>query len=492
MAFDLTEILSRVADAVAKAGATPWLIGYDANSIQELVTSSGRPISMRGASEAILGFDKAVRKDELPIFTGGGRGVVLARSREAAEQRARDLVQRYRAATRGGAMASCAVPLDRAAEGQSIRWLRHRLEIAKDEASPPGGLLPQDKAQECEYCHRYLGENERTRDERMERLCAQCAAMLDRGHDAERERGERFGVMSNSIADMAKDGWIAAISADGNNLGAMFESLGSLTELAVVSEAVADIFQTAESQARAVIEAQRPHHLPLLTGGDDVRAFIAPDTVLGYVQALTAGVEAGAASHADAARAAGVISPAIAKALRNLGIGIGAVIASVYYPARRLIQYAHDLERTAKQACRANDWRSGFDFAIVTNEDAMFEQTVRTGSGIAARPLPPGTSAWTKALHRARSLAAIPRAQIAALAATAGFVDEPDAATPPGAPPEHDELANLLRYQVARSSKWQAWYEACDVDWRNPTDVVRNRPTRDMIELARLLAFGGA
>jgi len=46
--------------------------------------------------------------------------------------------------------------------------------------------------------------------------------MLDRGHDAGREGGQRFGEMSNSIADMASEGWIAAISADGNNLGAMF------------------------------------------------------------------------------------------------------------------------------------------------------------------------------------------------------------------------------------------------------------------------------
>jgi hypothetical protein len=233
--------------------------------------------------------------------------------------------------------------------------------------------------------------------------------------------------------------------------------------------------------------------LPLLTGGDDVRAFIPPDNVLGYVDALAAGVETGAASHAGAARDAGVILPATAKALGDVGIGIGAVIASVYYPARRLIAHAHVLERSAKAACRVRGWRSGFDFAIITNEDAMIEKPVRTGAGIGARPLAPRTPDWATALDRARALAKIPRAQIAALAATVGFVDECDPSGPPAAQPASDEseLANLLRYQVARSGAWQAWYEACGIDWRDRNDVVVHRPTRDMLELARLLAFGG-
>jgi len=262
----------------------------------------------------------------------------------------------------------------------------------------------------------------------------------------------------------------------------------------VVSEAIADIFRTAHSRALDEIDELR---LPLLTGGDDVRAFIPPGKVLGYVATLTAGVETGAAGHVRAAVAAGVISPAVADDLRRVGIGIGAVIASVYYPARRLIEYAHKLERSAKVACRVRKWRSGFDFAIITNEDAMIEQPVRTGAGIAARPLQPGAPDWATALDRARALAQIPRAQIAMLAATAGFVDPSDPASSPATPPaqpatDEDELANLLRYQVARSRAWQAWYAACGTDWRDRNEVVRHRPTLDMLELARLLYFGGA
>src|SRR4051812_27090717 len=110
-AFDPKQVADRVARTVAEAGAAPWLVGYDANSIQELITASGRPISMRGASEAILAFDEEVNQGELPIFGGGGRGVVLARSPEDAERRERGLVDRYRRITRGGVMATCAVPL---------------------------------------------------------------------------------------------------------------------------------------------------------------------------------------------------------------------------------------------------------------------------------------------------------------------------------------------------------------------------------------------
>ena len=59
-AIDPRQIADGVTRTVAEAGATPWLVGYDANGIQELITASGRPISMRGASEAILAFDKEV------------------------------------------------------------------------------------------------------------------------------------------------------------------------------------------------------------------------------------------------------------------------------------------------------------------------------------------------------------------------------------------------------------------------------------------------
>ena len=509
--LDLRGIVGRVERAVAAAGHEPWLVGYDANAIQELITSSGRPISMRGASEAILGFDNQVRERELAIFAGGGRGVVIARSERDATERTRTLVDRYRAATRGGVMATCAVPLERGAgEAQSIRWLRHRLDIAKDAALPPGGALPSAKEDECAYCRRHLATHERMRDGEPEKVCAQCSAMLDRGHDAGRVRGERRGEMSQSIEDIATEGWIAVLSADGNSLGALFESLGTLVELAVVSEAVAASFQRAQEQALAPIPDDK--RLPLVTGGDDVRAFLPPGEVLGYVERLTHAVEALAADHARAA--SGLISRPIVDRLGRLGIGIGAVIASVYYPAWRLVDHAHQLEDSAKAACRKHDWRSGFDFTVVTTEDMMTARPPRALQRGDILPLAPGSEQWRGALDKAGALARIPSAQLAILSNASVANDARDSraqvarsseraseegersrdiAAEPSPEPHvsEEELGNVLRYQVARSDVWRAWYTACGVDWRDPAAVLAHRPSRDALQLARLLSFGG-
>jgi hypothetical protein len=491
------QIAGRVARAVAAAGDAPWLVGYDANGIQELITASGRPISMRGASEAILRFDEEVSRGELSIFAGGGRGVVLARSNDDAIRLARAFVDQYRAITHGGVVATSAVPLRRGgdAEAQSIRWLRRRLEIAKDEALPPGGQLPGDKESECAYCRTYRGVHEHRREQEIDRVCARCDAMVRRGRDANRERGERLGEMSRSIADIATGGWIAVISADGNNLGALFESLGTLAELAVVSELVAASF--ASAQKRGLDKIPEQERLPLLTGGDDVRAFLPPWAVLSYVETLVEGVESTAAGHARAAQ--GLISPTVADRLSHLGVGVGAVIASVYYPAWRLVEYAHQLEDSAKTACREHGWRSGFDFAVVTNEDAMSAKHTPTHAADARtatptlaprardvfRPLRPRTPQWADALRKARALAGVPSAQLALLATAP--VDERRGGDEVGG--ADAEFGNLLRYQVARSAEWQAWYRECGADPRDRAKVLEHRPTRGALELVRLLGF---
>ena len=143
--MESNDIVARVTRAVATAGDDPWLVGYDANGIQELVTAGGRPIVMRGASEAILAFDLRVRENDLAIFAGGGRGAVLARSEAGARKIAGELEERFRAMTYSGVIATCSIPFQRNAEAQSIRWMRHRLDLEKDAAAPPEGTPPNDK-----------------------------------------------------------------------------------------------------------------------------------------------------------------------------------------------------------------------------------------------------------------------------------------------------------------------------------------------------------
>jgi hypothetical protein len=472
--MDPNEISARVARAVAAAGGSPWLVGYDANGIQELITASGRPISMRGASEVILAFDDEARKDELTIFAGGGRGIALARSEREARTAVRANVDRFRQVTRGGVMAACTVPLQLGSEpeAQSIRWLLRQLDIEKDAANPPAGVLPDHKEVECAYCCNYRGTRQRKRDDEHEMVCARCDAMLERGRRAGKERGSRKGEMSRSIADIANDERIAVITADGNNLGALFASLRSLVELAAVSQAVATIFGSAAERALGRVHSDQ--RVPLASGGDDIRAFIPPAAVLSYVETLVDVVESSASEHARAL--APLISTEVAAALDTLGIGIGAVVANVYYPAWRLIEHAHVLERSAKAACHANRWRSGFDFAVVTTEDSMAAEPDRAGGDI--RPLCPRTRAWRDALRNTEALARVPSAQLAVLAAAQTL--------------DPAELGNILRYHVARSIEWQAWYTTCGVDWRVPEAVLERRPDRGSLELARLLAHGRA
>lgn len=170
------------------------------------------------------------------------------------------------------------------------------------------------------------------------------------------------------------------------------------------------------------------------------------------------------------------------------------MIAHVYYPAWRLVAYAHEFEDSAKAACRKHGWRSGFDFAVVTTEDAMIGGPVRSLDPGDVRPLAPGTEQWDAALRKAHALAGIPSAQLTILAAAPADAAEAPAASTQDDKPRDDadhggELGNLLRYQVARSKAWRDWYAACGADWRDPRQVFAHRPTRDALELARLLAF---
>lgn len=488
------ELSARIASVVRSAGATPWLVGYDANGIQELITASGRPISMRGASEVILAFDQRVREEEPTIFAGGGRGILLARSEHEAHAKADELVSRYRVTTLGGVMAACAVPFQRGGDGeaQSIRWLRHRLGVEKDAARPPTGVLPDSKDSECVYCRNYRGTRERMRDGELERICPRCDAMLEHGRRVGEtgERSDRFREMSRSIADVAEGDRIAVIAADGNNLGALFDSLNNLVELAAISEVVATIFRAAQSRALECVPADKRVHL--MSGGDDVCAFLPPRAVLPYVETLVDVIESSANDHCRVITS--WIAPTTAEQLGKLGVGIGAVVANVYYPAWRLIDHARALEHSAKVPCYQLGWRSGFDFAVVTTEDAMAADVARTRSAGDIRPLQPRSRGWADARRDARALACIPSAQLAVLAAERTIREAESSDDPkqrkesaPGTVPDA-EFANMLRYQVARSPAWQRWYTTCGANWRVAEEVFARRPSRGLLDLMRLLA----
>ncbi|MBK9265644.1 MAG: hypothetical protein IPM54_38375 [Polyangiaceae bacterium] len=442
---NLKSTVERVNGAVTQAGRAAWLVAYDINGIQQLVTSSNRPIAMRGASRTIQRFDNEQAAHELSIFAGGGRGYTLARSKDEAQNRIAQLQREFRELTISGVLAADAVPYDYTRPHESLVWLRRKLDNAKDAARPPGGVLPANKDEQCEDCHTLRAERTINAGDDLRRICARCDNFIKHARKDD-------PAFKKSLLDYAnqEDGTLAAVSADGNNMGALFGMLRTLEQMAVVSVAVARIFESAHEQA---VGANDRKILAPVTGGDDIRAFMAPELVLDYVEALARGIEDGARTAGDLD---GVLSSrAQVEAFKNIGIGIGAAIAWAHYPASALLNHAHMLERRAKAICRdANGSRSAFDFAILKSEDPAHENRQ-------VMPMSMEQTVWRKAIDAGQALRNVPSAQRAMLSERFTISSRE----------EHD---NLIRYQVARSKAWQVWFGHCRVDWTDPDELHRH------------------
>ncbi|MGK4007817.1 hypothetical protein WMF31_34695 [Sorangium sp. So ce1036] len=461
--FDFAPIQQRVRRALQSAGAEPWLVAYDANGIQELVTASSRPLAMFGASATIAAFDKAASARDGCIFAGGGRGVEIVASRNAAEARAMELVGRFREQTVGGVMAAAVVPYDLRAPADSLRWLRQKLDIEKDQASPPDGALPTDKRDQCADCRMFRAVHPSERkDASNERVCERCRAMVRAGRDASTVGQEPI----QSLLALSPSRRVAAVSADGNNVGDFFASLTSLERMAAASEVIQEVFRDAHREA---CSALRHDKVSLATGGDDIRIFLAAEDLLQYAGSLVRALER---QLDQLARLGAPFSRDEASRLARLGVGIGAVVSDAHFPASRLMAYAHALERSAKRLCRSDSARSAFDFAILRAGDASFGAVERR-SDDDGRPFPMDAESWENRRHLAEALAAIPGAQRGILAESRTL--------------DPVEFANLLRYQVARSKPWQGFYCAAGVDWQDPAAVMRERPRQALLDLVRLL-----
>ncbi|MCY1071202.1 hypothetical protein OV090_41045 [Nannocystis sp. RBIL2] len=442
--------------------ADPWLVGYDAHGIQELITASNRPLAMLGASGTITRFDSyAASSAPVSVFAGGGRGVELVDGHDAAIARCRLLEAHYAEQTFGGPLSTAAVPLDRLDQAASLRWLRQRLELLADAARPPGhGYLAAytRKSDQCADCGGYQATHEsQRRDARGERVCLRCHAMTQRGRLA----SERSGEEIQSLLELAPHGqYLAALSLDGNNLGAFFEDLRTLDDTRRASGALKQVFSDAHAAASRAIGSR---HVSLATGGDDIRLFLPQSLVLRYLDALIPELERTAA--ALAAR------PPFRGRFDRFGVGVGVVLADAHLPAKRLMEYAHDLEQSAKRHCRTNGPRSAIDFAVLTAGDASrIEPSLRRRG---RKPLGFGET-WEDALRDAAALARVPSSQRSLL------FDEPA--------DDCKEFGNQWRYQVARHAEWRAWYDATGREWRDAEAVVRDRPRAHHLDLLHFLA----
>ena len=462
----------RIARARAQAGNEPVLLGYDANGIQALITASSRPLAMLGVSTTIAAFDTSVATSPSAVFAGGGRGIELLARSEAA-RRASELTRKFREDTHGGVLATAFVPLDDRAEQDSLRWLRQRLDLAKDQAPPAGEdcderRFPRSKSEHCDDCGEYRAVPGQSNHEGKP-ICRRCHAMVAMGRSNARDVDEKV----QSLLDLAPEGHrVAALSLDGNNLGEFFDGLSSLEATATASEALAQLFKVAANQARRTLKDKHqrdPRYrnnkvVSLATGGDDLRVFLADTDLLDYIDIFINTLHREADKLGERG---GTFSQ-----FRRFGVGIGAVIADPHLPAKRLMKHAHDLERSAKRICHSTGKpgaRSALDFAVlVAGEASIADPLGRSEED--GRPLDLGDK-WPIACQLAKRLQRVPSAQRALLR---------DART--GDPAE---FANLLRYQVARSEAWQQFYG--EPTWRDAQQVLDQQPRPVHLDLLHLL-----
>lgn len=463
--------------------ADPWLVGYDAHGIQEFITASNRPLAMLGASDAIKRFDEqAGRAMACKIFAGGGRGMEVIDGEAAARARCERLLADYKAATYGGALSTAMVPFDSRRPAASLRWLRQRLDLVKDACPRPGAeelRLYQHKRDQCADCGAYQAEHRSERkDEAGERVCTRCRDLVKRGRQVVPSQNEEI----QSLLDLAKSGgYVAAVSIDGNNLGAFFDSLTDLDDIDVTgyaSRAIGEIFKQADERARSHLRAGQSKIVSLATGGDDIRLFLPQAYVLPYLDVFIPALHAGADKLSQERRLKG--------RLRNFGVGVGIVLADPHLPAKRLMEYAHDLERSAKRRCRPGDTsvRSALDFAVLTAGDASRIDPDQRESGD-GRPIAFGAE-WDRLKEDALKLAQVPSSQLSLLRRAPA----PPPAESGTAPPLDDDnlvFANAWRYQVAREHTWRTWYDETGRNWRDPHQVVARRPRPVHLDLLHLL-----
>ena len=281
----------------------------------------------------------------------------------------------------------------------------------------------------------YLATHRIKRGETTEEVvCELCDAMIKRGRETDE--------MSQSLGELSPRRTIAAVSADGNGLGVFFDSLTNLEQTAAASEAISQIFREAHN---AAVKKLTGKFVPLVTGGDDIRVFLASEDLLLYVETLVHQVESLAG---QAGNLGGILFPDAAKKLAELGVGVGAVVADDHHPASRLMGYAHQLEDSAKTICRLGSGsaegrrqaRSAFDFVVMTSMDA-FSEGAPVRAKADGRPFSMEETSWNRLINSAKALARVPSTQRGILA-EARTLSEP-------------EYLNMFRYQVARSREWQ-------------------------------------
>jgi len=473
----IQEVRARVQSARAAADGSAVLLAYDANGIQAFLSASNALPYLRGASESIKEFDRRNMERQGALFGGGGRGLFLV-PEAIADQLGQELVAEHAARTQGS-LSIARAPFDGRSitgEANSLRWLRARMAVAKDEAVPP--TRPARCTERCGDCRVRPAERTFTRGQDTVQVCALCDSVMRIGRKTARFEDEA----GTTLDTLSLTNRLAVLSADGNEMGRLFSSLSTVESQAIVSTVVSWIFEHGRASATKKCGMDTRTYVAPVAGGDDIRIFFGPEYLLDLVPALVEEIENAASM---AAQQLGALDPETARRVGRIGVGMGLVVGPSNFPASRLLENAHNLERSAKRICGDKGARSAVDIALLSSgteaqdldDDARPSRLRLTGGG--------NSPEWAETTRRAVRLMAVPSSQRAALRDAMQSLSPVDVSDTSGtARMSRPEVQNLFRYQVARNKKWQ---EYIGPEWRTP-DIDRRIPTTFELDLAHLMS----
>lgn len=382
------------------------LVKFDADSIQEQVFASPRPVTIAGASALLRDWDdrlhERVGNDAVVLYSGGGQAVLLTRANHAKDLRDKlvrefeehsgrspcttahvclspyELVHGPHDARKNIDEATCQrvgwSPKGGGGFGACMSLLEANLRQEKGSPKNIAWLPEGSRVARCVECA------ERPRDKQDE-LCERCKTNRRHGQRVTKDWEHARAFEDVIFGPVKEDGrresgagrHLAFVRVDGAGIGGILEKLSTIKQYATVSYALKEAFEFKKGELEKLGVPAKRYQLPI-AGGDDImlvvpakwhqpKSGLAGDA-FALARDLVKRIEA--TFDADALRALFLSKPELLEKVRSIGAGVGIVISSGI-PARFCFDYAYDLIRSSKEAIdeRNRDKRSAIDFAVL-------------------------------------------------------------------------------------------------------------------------------
>lgn len=419
LSFDrIRESLERVVkdalDASAARGDDPplALVAFDTPGIQDYIFKVRRPVDIYSGSQLVAKFTdptaddsvfshlrKAGISEDAVIYAGGGGGLVLvpAHLAEKAQTtlrrilhdategdlasavatlkiRRKDLDPGPVKALSGGVLAELFEAQPASPYAATIAAVTALLARERSRLTSLAPSIPSDRQDDrCSACGGRLA----TKDDRAREgdLCSPCGQR--RKHGGIEKRLEEQARTFEDLVEGTGSKMMAVIYADGANLGAAFQKLGSMAQHRALSRIVEHAFREGEKRAREAVplpvdERARLRFQTPLCGGDDLVLVLPAMAALPAVRALVPEIE----KHFDFTqdprlREAFEKPGGLRTAIERFGVGVGIAIADHHFPMRFLLGHAKELLRSAKHKIRESGCRSAVDFMVLTSGNPL-------------------------------------------------------------------------------------------------------------------------